>query len=303
MIGYIYKCTFNEKIYIGESFNAINPNYLGKGKLWNKAIQNHKDEVNKEILEIIEHEDRKTLKAIMHKREIYWISYYDSTNPNIGYNISPGGNLMAESSLIKMKESDSRTMKKKMEDPELRRRISEGLKKQRRKIGMSDTHKANLSKQLKNRNIGCNGDSRSIQVYCEVDGNKYYFHNKIEAAKWWYENYPFSEKYAEITYTRMITKSINNQSISYYKKPITNIKWYLDKIDTINNVFCTYNTIKYEFDTIEEAIKWWHNTYPIQEKFDYDVYYNKLIKSIKGFVIERHSRQFNNIHWYRKELL
>lgn len=224
MIGYIYLCTFNNKIYIGESLNAMNHNYLGRGKLWLTVIHGHEKEVDKKIIETIEHSDKKTLKTIMHKREIYWINYYNSTDPNIGYNISPGGNLLAESSRQKMIMSDSKTMKDRMKDSNLRHKISEGLKRQRKEVGMSDTHKANLSKRLKGRNIGCNGDSRSIQVYCIVDNKKYYFHNKIEAARWWYEHYPFSEKYAECTYTRLITKSINKEPLYYHKQPITGIK-------------------------------------------------------------------------------
>lgn len=301
MTGYIYLCTFNNKIYIGESLNAMNPNYLGRGKLWLTVIHGHEKEVNKRILETIEHSDKKTLKTIMHKREIYWINYYNSTDPNIGYNISPGGNLLAESSRQKMITSDSKTMKDRMKDSNLRHKISEGLKRQRKEVGMSDTHKANLSKRLKGQNIGCNGDSRSIQVYCIVDDKKYYFHNKIEAAHWWYKHYPFSEKYVECTYTRLITKSINKEPLYYRKQPITGIKWYLDCIDTINDVYCIYNDYRYDFDNIKNAIDWWHNTYPIQDVYDYDLYYTKLIKSIKGFVVERNSRQFNNIRWYRKE--
>lgn len=75
----------------------------------------------------------------------------------------------------------------------------------------------------------------------------------------------------------------------------------MDSIDDINNVYCIYNSSRYDFDNINNAIDWWHNTYPIQEVYDYNLYYTKLIKSIKGFVIERNSRQFNNIRWHRKE--
>ena len=33
MTGYIYKCTYQNKIYVGESINALNPNYFGTNKI------------------------------------------------------------------------------------------------------------------------------------------------------------------------------------------------------------------------------------------------------------------------------
>ena len=304
MKGYIYKCTFRDKIYIGESVNALSNKYLGKGKLWNKSILGHESEVSKEILETIEAEDKKTLKQKMHEREIYWIGYYDSTNPNIGYNISPGGCLMAESSRQKMIEADSKTMKKKMEDPNLRKRISEGLKKQKREIGLSNEHKKHLSEALKGKNVGCDGDSRSIQVYCIIDNKKYNFHNKIQAAKWWYDNYPFSDNYAEITYTRAINRSINNEIITYKHKPINqNIKWFIEdtNISAKDSIYCLFNNTRYDFDNINQASEWWHKNYPITDTFDLSLYKIKIEKSIKGFTNMYKSVVFDKIKWYRKE--
>lgn len=305
MTGYIYLCTFNNKIYIGESLNAMNPNYLGRGKLWLTVIHGHEKEVNKRILETIEHSDKKTLKTIMHKREIYWINYYNSTDPNIGYNISPGGNLFAESSRQKMIMSDSKTMKDRMKDSNLRHKISEGLKRQRKEVGMSDTHKANLSKRLKGRNIGCNGDSRSIQVYCVVNNKKYTFHNKIQAAKWWYDNYPFSDIYATITYTRMITKSINNLPLTYKSKPINqNIQWFKDTTQLTKNdpVYCIFNNIRYDFKTTESAAKWWFENYPLgKDEYNSLRYITKIHKNIKGFDITYKGFTYDKIKWFRKE--
>lgn len=304
MLGYIYKCTFKNKIYIGESVNALNPKYLGTGKLWTQTITGNEKEVSKEILETIEAGDKKTLKQKMHEREIYWIAHYDSTNPKIGYNISPGGNLMTDSSRQKMIEADSKTMKKKMEDPNLRKRISEGLKKQRREIGMSKEHRQRLSNALKGRNVGCNGDSRSIQVYCIVNNQKYSFHNKVTAAKWWFDNYPFSNNYAEVTYTRAITKSINNQIITYKGKPINqNIQWFMEDINISNkdSIYCIFNNIKYDFDNINQAAEWWHKNYPITDNFDLSLYKNKIEKSIKGYTNMYKSIIFDKIQWYRKE--
>lgn len=304
MFGYIYKCTYNNKIYIGESINALDPNYIGSGKYWRSVVKNNKKEVVKTILETIEAEDIKTLKSIMHKREIYWINKFDSTNPNIGYNISPGGCLMSEESLLKMKINDSKAIKHIMETTDCKKRISKSLKEYKQLNGVSNEHKKHLSESLKGRNIGCNGDSRSIQVYCVINGNKYSFHNKIQAAKWWYDNFPFSENYAEITYTRMINKSINGLKLVYNKKPINqNIQWFKEIVDINNNtkVYCIFNNKQYDFDNLFDAIKWWHINYPISSEYEENVYIDKLIKNIKGFEISYHSIVYNNIQWYRKE--
>ena len=51
-----------------------------------------------------------------------------------------------------------------------------------------------------------------------------------------------------------------------------------------------------------DAITWWHENYPLKNsKFNKERYITKLIKNIKGFVIEYQSIQYNNIKWYRKE--
>lgn len=305
MIGYIYLCEYNNKYYIGESINAKNPRYLGKGKLWLETITGHESEVKKTILETIEDIDRKSLKQKMHNREIYWINKYDTTNLEKGYNISPGGNLMAESSIIKMKETDSKTMKRLMSTTDIPKRISKTLSNYRNTYGFSKDHLSKISKALKGRKIGCNGDSRSINVYCIINNTKYSFHNKITAAKWWYDNYPFSNKYAEITYTRLITKSINNLSLTFNGKPINqNIKWYEEVFDLNENtpVYCIYDNNKYEFNNMIDAITWWHENYPLKNsEFNKERYITKLIKNIKGYIIEYQSIQYNNIKWYRKE--
>ena len=303
MIGYIYKCTYQGKIYIGQSLNALSSNYYGSGKIWKSIITGHRKDVVKEILETVESNNRVDLKKLMREREIYWIGYYDSTNPNIGYNISPGGSLMTEESRQKMIKADSIAMKKKMEDPLLRKRISESLKKQRREIGMSESHKKHLSEALKGRNVGSNGDTRSIQVYCVVNNQKYVFHNKISAAKWWYENYPFSDNYAEITYTRAITKSINNEPISYKGKPINNyIQWFIEdsKLSENEPVYCIFENTRYDFPNIEQAAEWWFENYPLSEDYNRLRYITKIHKSIKGFDITYKGWIFNKIKWFKK---
>ena len=83
----IYKTInkINGKIYIGQDKNN-NPDYLGSGKILQQAIEKHgKENFEKEILEEC------NSKSHMDDAEIHWISYYNSTDRKIGYNIAIGG--------------------------------------------------------------------------------------------------------------------------------------------------------------------------------------------------------------------
>jgi group I intron endonuclease len=84
----IYKITnqVNGKIYIGQDAHN-NPKYFGSGKILRLAFQKYGIEnFNKEILEEC------SSKEMLNEREKYWISFYNSTDRNVGYNISLGGN-------------------------------------------------------------------------------------------------------------------------------------------------------------------------------------------------------------------
>lgn len=89
-IQYIYKTTnlINGKIYIGRhSANNINNSYLGSGTKFRNAVKKYgKNNFSKEILEIC-------LPCNYHIaiRERYYIKLYNSTNIDIGYNLTSGG--------------------------------------------------------------------------------------------------------------------------------------------------------------------------------------------------------------------
>lgn len=90
MYGYIYKTTnlITKKIYIGQhKAKQFEPNrYIGGGKLLAKAIAKYgKNNFKNELIEWAES------REILSEREIFWINFYDATNPNIGYNIHEGG--------------------------------------------------------------------------------------------------------------------------------------------------------------------------------------------------------------------
>ena len=83
----IYKTTnlINGKIYVGQDSHN-NPDYLGSGKLIQKAIKKYnKKNFKKEVL------CKCKTKEELNEKEIYWIKKLKSQNRNIGYNITDGG--------------------------------------------------------------------------------------------------------------------------------------------------------------------------------------------------------------------
>lgn len=100
---HIYKITniVNNKIYIGQTTKSINSSYLGSGTIIIKAVKKYgKDSFIKEVLEVLED------LCELSEREIYWIEYYNSTDRNIGYNISSGGNGGNLGEIVNKKLSD-----------------------------------------------------------------------------------------------------------------------------------------------------------------------------------------------------
>lgn len=83
----IYKTVnrVNGKIYIGKN-KTNNPKYLGSGIVLSQSIKKYgRDSFYKEIIEECDTFD------ILNERETYWIKFYNSTDPSIGYNRTYGG--------------------------------------------------------------------------------------------------------------------------------------------------------------------------------------------------------------------
>lgn len=121
----IYKITnlINEKIYIGKD-TLSNPNYFGSGTLIKKSILKYGIEnFSKEVLEECDNND------VLCEKEKFWIKYYNSTNLEIGYNISEGGD-----------GGDTFTNNPKL--PEIKQKISDSMKKRI----FTEKHRTNLSK-------------------------------------------------------------------------------------------------------------------------------------------------------------
>ena len=146
MHGYIYKTTnlINGKIYIGQKHSTkFDKHYYGSGKILKQAIKKYGKENFK--IEILEESDNKDLDDL----EIKYIALYDSTNPNIGYNILIGGN-------VSNKSGKNHPMYGKHHTEESRRKIS--INTSKAQLGPhhhnhSEETKAKISKANKGRII------------------------------------------------------------------------------------------------------------------------------------------------------
>ena len=102
----IYKITnlINNKIYIGQTIRGIKRRWKDHiNKVGCKYIHNAITKYGKENfkIEVIEYCEKSELDT----REIYWISYYNSTNKDIGYNILEGGST-GRSNLYKLSKEE-----------------------------------------------------------------------------------------------------------------------------------------------------------------------------------------------------
>jgi len=86
MIVYEIKNKVNGKIYIGQHSSKELGSYWGSGKLIKYAIEKYGIE-NFECTIL----ERCSTKDELNEREKYWIKEKDSTNKNIGYNLTEGG--------------------------------------------------------------------------------------------------------------------------------------------------------------------------------------------------------------------
>lgn len=154
-IGYIYKTTnlINGKIYIGQHQNAYpDRDYFGSGKTLKKALKKYGK--NNFIIEVLRWADS---KEELDQMEIGFIKAYNSTNRNIGYNITNGGEGWGrgthhtKETIIKMSKSQSN----RIVSDETRKILSEahkGIPSMRRGIPISEETKRKMSESLKGRN-------------------------------------------------------------------------------------------------------------------------------------------------------
>lgn len=187
----IYKLSnkINDKIYIGQTKKSLKERarsgygYQGCRHLYS-AIQKYGwENFYYTILAICSSEEQANIQ------EQYWIKYYDTTNPEKGYNISAGGTIRSDSEETKIKISNS--VKKLWENPEYRKHqikmnkqswTAEKRLKQRGKLAIqrektdfqkkalegSKKYYNSLSQEQKNFLIEKRVASKRKKVYCET---------------------------------------------------------------------------------------------------------------------------------------
>lgn len=140
MIIYKTKNRLNDKIYIGKACKKSDK-YLGSGKWIVRAIKKHGHEnFIRTTIDFAENMED------LCRKEIFWIDFYNARNPNVGYNLAPGGRSWGSScseetkrkislaiSGIKLSSSHrhkiSDSLKERPRAEEIKRKISETLKK------------------------------------------------------------------------------------------------------------------------------------------------------------------------------
>lgn len=131
---YIYKTTnlINNMIYVGQCVKSIecSQTYFGSGKMIKLAIKEYGiQHFKKEIIEICKNNED------LNKAEIFWIKYFNSRNPDIGYNITKGGTISEMGNRIKAalntpeaKKIASDKNKKMWQNSEYRKKVTESNK-------------------------------------------------------------------------------------------------------------------------------------------------------------------------------
>jgi group I intron endonuclease len=156
---YIVTNKINGKIYVGQSTKS-DPTYFGSGVSINRAIAKYgKENFEKEVIETCRLDD-------LNEREIYWISYYRSAEPHIGYNLTHGGD-----------GGDTISLNPNRED--IIKRISESNTGKK----FTRIHKDNISTAKKGKSNGCEGRKYSKETI-----------QKMSEAK---KNMPLSESHKE----------------------------------------------------------------------------------------------------------
>lgn len=154
----IYKTTnlLNGKIYIGQD-KKRNVNYLGSGKLILQAIKKYgKENFKKEVLE------KCSTQQQLNEKESYWITFYNATDKNIGYNILPGGychwNTLTSEVAIELKSRISNSLKG--------RKLSN---KTREKMSKTHSGKHKSQEHCKNISISKKGNKYRLGKPCSEE--------------------------------------------------------------------------------------------------------------------------------------
>jgi len=120
----IYKTTnlINGKIYIGKAIDKSS-GYLGSGKILKVAIKKYgRENFHKEIIDLAGDLDEHR------EKEIFWIDFYKSRDPKIGYNITKGGEGFSGKHSEETRAKISKISRRLAAEPEHCKKISMALK-------------------------------------------------------------------------------------------------------------------------------------------------------------------------------
>ena len=223
--GIIYKITnlVNGKIYIGKTIQGIQKRWyghlkkakIGKGHYLHSAIRKYGAH-NFKIEQVCECNSAKELN----QKEQYWISYYNSDNHSLGYNLTPGGEINPmETKEVKARHDSI------MKSLEVRSKISKTMKKKITEGKMfSSEHRRKISQSSRNR-VWIHKDD--IYTHVKKDVVEEYIKNG-----WEYGGKPIPEE------------AIKRAAEKKFKK-----------VKCINE----HNELIKEFNSIKEAAIWWYN--------------------------------------------
>lgn len=153
MYGYIYKTTnlITNKIYVGQkkSNKFLGTKYLGSGTHLKESVKHHgKENFTVEFIDSAE------TATELNEKEIYWIDKLDARNPQVGYNISLGGDGNTSGTSWNKgltKEQDERLIC----SEQTRMKRSESLKRSyaegQHKVNFTDEIRAKMSAKAKAR--------------------------------------------------------------------------------------------------------------------------------------------------------
>ena len=174
---YIYKTTnlINGKIYIGLSTRLVEKStfYYGSGWYLKNAIKSYgKTNFKKEILEDCIDDEK-----LLCEREIYWISYYNSTDPNIGYNVRKGGELTGrgfsdhpgKDAIIKR---ITKAVTERWQDPEIKKSLSAKISESVKKRWQDPEYRAKQKEASDNRDYRDVSEETRAKIANTIKGTK-----------------------------------------------------------------------------------------------------------------------------------
>lgn len=181
MYGYVYKITnkLNGKIYIGKRVSEIfDENYWGSGRILKYAIDKYGiNNFDREILQWYNSDED------LNAGEIFWINKLNSTDKNIGYNLTEGGTggntikYLSEEEKLNRLEKIRETNNNKSEDEKLKLHIKRSENSKR----MMAERKANgIPGNTKGRKWYTNGVEDKMLLECPIDWWEGRSHNNID---------------------------------------------------------------------------------------------------------------------------